>query len=138
MCVARVCSAAEPDRAEFAMQRKLKRQQSKIAMEVGGGGERESEEGDLGVGKLRRFGKPPSMKLLDESRITDLPVDVGDDSPVIMHGPLKKRIVTRTVLWVERYARRTHTLAHSRGGRARERESEREREIPGYARLTPD
>jgi Ni/Co efflux regulator RcnB len=79
----------------------------------------------------------------ENSRITDLHVDVGDDSEVIMHGPLKKRIVTRTVLWVDRYARphtntcthththtHTHTLAHRQreSERASDRERERERE----------
>ena len=118
-----MCSAAELDRAEFAMQRKLARQQTMIA----------SEEGERTPPALRRFSKSPGLKVLDDSRITALHVDVGDDSPVIMEGRLKKRIVTRTVLWAERYARRAFTLAHTHTHtrereRARARERERKRE----------
>jgi hypothetical protein len=88
-----VCSD-KPDRTEYTMKKLARQRSMKVACEQS----MHAAEGEEDL-KLSSFDEISSPSHL-------IGIDVlmpGDDSKVLKEGPLKKRIVTRTVLWVDRH-----------------------------------
>ena len=78
------------DRTEFAMQRKLARMATVTA------------QSGVDEDSPMRWGAIAHQKVLEESSLDALaPLDVGNVE-VLKEGALKKRIVTRTVIWADR------------------------------------
>ena len=108
-----VCSV-KPDRTEYAMKKLARQRSMKVAREQGM--HAAVGEQDLKLHGFEGISSPSHLIAIDFHMS-------GADSKVLKEGPLKKRIVTRTVLWVDRHVTLTQDellIAVDPGGETKE------------------